>query len=99
FYSYSRMPKGQVPRQYSDVAPEVVFEVMSPTDRWRDVLAKVVEYLDAGVLAVCVLDPEQETAHVNTAERVGKLLEGDEELTFGDVLPGFAVKVSELFAN
>lgn len=99
FYTYARMPKGQVPNSYSDVAPEIVFEVVSPSDRWRDVLEKVVEYLDAGVLAVCVLDPGQETAHINTVQKVGAVLSGDDTLTFEEILPGFAVRVSDLFAT
>jgi Uma2 family endonuclease len=99
FYSYARMPKGQVPETYTDVAPEIVFEVVSPSDRWRDVLEKVVEYLDAGVLAVCVLDPEQESAHVNTVQKVGEVLSGDDSLTFEEILPGFSVRVSDLFAT
>jgi Uma2 family endonuclease len=99
FYSYAKMPKGELPQSYSDVPPELVFEVISPSDRWRDVLEKVVEYLDAGVLAVCVLDPERETAHVNTAEKVGELFAGDQELAFEDILPGFSVCVSDFFAS
>lgn len=99
YYSYARMPKGQVPNTYTDVAPEIVFEVVSPSDRWRDVLEKVVEYLDAGVLVVCVLDPEQETAHINTVQKVGEVLSGDDTLTFEEILPGFSVRVSEIFAS
>ena len=98
FFSYARMPKGQVPDSYPEVAPELVFEVLSPTDRWRDVLEKVVEYLDAGVLIVCVLDPERETAQINPARRAGNILTGDDELAFPEILSGFGVKVSELFA-
>lgn len=49
FFSYTRLPKSIKPRPYPDVAPELVFEVLSPDDRWREVLAKVAEYLKAGV--------------------------------------------------
>lgn len=98
FYSYAKIPKGRLPEGYPEVAPELVFEVISPSDRWRDVLGKVVEYLDAGVLAVCVLDPQRETAHVNPAEQAGNMLSREEELAFPEILPEFAVKVSDLFA-
>ena len=79
--------------------PELVFEVISLSDRWRDVLEKVVEYLDAGVLAVCVLDPRRKSAYVNPAESTGNMLTGDDELTFPEILPGFFVRVSELFGG
>ncbi|HEX6985936.1 MAG TPA: Uma2 family endonuclease [Planctomycetaceae bacterium] len=99
FYSYARLPKGRLPDGYPEVAPELAFEVISPSDRWRDVLEKVVEYLDAGVLAVCVLDPQRQTAHVNPAERAGNMLTRDDELSFPEILPGFSVRVSDLFTG
>lgn len=98
FYSYARLPKDQLPDTYPETAPELVFEVLSPTDRWSDVLKKVVEYLDAGVLAVCILDPQQKTVHVNPAERAGNMLVHEQVLDFPEILPGFAVRVAELFA-
>ena len=98
FYSYARIPKGQVPDRYSDIAPELVFEILSPTDRWRDVLEKVVEYLDAGVVAVCVLDPQRVTAYVNPVDQAGLVVRSDESLSFPEILPGFSATVSEFFA-
>ena len=56
FYSYTRVPKGPLPDRYLDIPPDLVVEVLSPSDRWPKVLAKVAEYLDAGSTAVLVLD-------------------------------------------
>src|SRR5688572_15241507 len=58
YFSYSRLPKDQMPEGYPPGAPELVFEVLSPSDRKSAITAKVGEYHLAGVLAVCVLDPE-----------------------------------------
>src|SRR5690242_18336952 len=52
YYSYTRIPKGQLPSGYPKVPPELVFEVRSPDDRWKNILTKVAEYLQAGVLTV-----------------------------------------------
>ena len=41
------------------VTPDLVFEVLSPSNRWPEVLEKVGEYLKVGVAVVCVLDPDQ----------------------------------------
>jgi Uma2 family endonuclease len=57
FYSFERVPPGPLPKGYLDVMSEVVFEVRSPSDRTQQILAKVAEYLGAGVKLVCVLDP------------------------------------------
>ena len=49
YYSYSKVPKGPLPEGYWP-APELVFEVRSPSDRWAAITAKATEYLNAGVL-------------------------------------------------
>lgn len=96
FYSYSRLPKGPLPAKYVGVVPELVVEVRSPDDRWKRILRKVTEYLEAGVTAVCVLDPKTESAHLYSAD-AELLLKADELLTFPDILPGFAVPVRRFF--
>lgn len=99
FYSYARVPRGPLPeRQYLPVAPELVFEVRSPGDRWRDILAKVVEYLDAGVIAVCVLDPVPQTAHLYYADQPEQICTADQELVLPDILGDFRVPVGRFFA-
>jgi Uma2 family endonuclease len=66
YFSYSRVPKDQPPEGHPSVAPELVFEVRSPSDRWSAITGKVAEYLTAGVLVVCVLDPETESVGIYT---------------------------------
>jgi Uma2 family endonuclease len=93
FYSYARVPRGPFPRGYLHVKPELVFEVRSQTDRWRDILAKVTEYLTAGVTAVCVIDEPTETAHVFRADEPPRIVAADEKLTFPAILGEFRVPV------
>jgi Uma2 family endonuclease len=97
FYSYTRVPKGRLPRRYLDVAPELVVEILSPSDRWPKVLAKVAEYLDAGTSAVLVLDDERQMAHVYRPDGAPQLLTAAEELTIPEVLGDFRVKVDQFF--
>ncbi|MGH7128948.1 MAG: Uma2 family endonuclease [Planctomycetaceae bacterium] len=97
FYSYERLPKEQLPTGYADIAPDVVFEVLSPSDRWTVVLAKILEYLNAGVKAVCVLDPASETAHLYYPDRSGIVLSGEDELTLPEPLDGFRSLVRRFF--
>lgn len=97
FYSYARLPRGPFPEGYLGVVPELVFEVRSPTDRWRDVMAKVIEYTDAGVRVVCVLDPRTQTAHVFTAEEQPRVFLADQELTLPEILGEFRAPVRLFF--
>lgn len=96
YYSYQRVPKGQLPKGYPDQRPEIAFEILSPDDRWKDVVAKVAEYLACGVDVVVVVDPDNQTAHVHCAEHPGTILQADDRLEFPDILSGFSVTIAEL---
>jgi Uma2 family endonuclease len=93
FYSYDQVPRGPLPEGYLGLPPKLVFEVRSPTDRWHEVLAKVVEFLKAGVLVVCVLDPTTQTAHVFYPDQPTKVYTADEDLVLPEVLGEFRVPV------
>jgi len=97
FYSYERLPRGPIPRGYGSEIPELVIEVRSPSNRWRDLHDKVAEYLRAGVLAVVVLDPERTTAHVFGPDEAPVALTANQDLTLPGILPGFTVRVGRLF--
>ncbi len=78
--------------------PDLAVEVVSPGDRAEEVYGKVREYLDAGARLVWVVWPRHRAVTVYTLDgqvrerREGDALDGD------DVLPGFRVRVAELFA-
>jgi Uma2 family endonuclease len=97
FYSYARIPKGPFPQNaYLSVVPELVVEVRSPSDRWPKVLAKMAEYLDAGVSVVCILDAESQKVQLYR-DALPQTLHGSDDLTVPDILPGFRVSVSRFF--
>lgn len=95
YYSYARLPKDQMPDGYPAVPPELVFEVLSPSDRKSAMTAKVGEYHLAGVLAVCVLDPEAGILAVYPQEELPRRYTADEELTLPEVFPDFRVRVRQ----
>jgi Uma2 family endonuclease len=97
FVSYGRLPRGPVPLGFLEVAPNVVFEVRSPTDRWKVILQKVTEYFNCGVDCVCVLDPLSETVRVYTPDEPETALHGDNLLEFPQQMPGFSVAVRRFF--
>lgn len=97
FYSYARLPKGPLPPTCGPEVPELVFEVRSPSDRWPKVLAKVAEYLNAGVLFVVVLDDERREARLYGADGTDRILGPDDELTFPEILGDFRVAVRQFF--
>jgi Uma2 family endonuclease len=97
YYSFETMPRGIASRGYGPEIPELVVEVRSPSDRWREVVEKVAEYLRAAVRVVVVLDPDPRAAHVFAADEPPRMLGPDDELTFPGLLDGFAVRVARFF--
>lgn len=100
FFSYSRIPKGSGPEGYAEVAPEVVFEVRSPGDRWHKILRRASEFLNAGVLAVYVVDSKKELVTVFDADTdlPGRTLKGDDDLALPEPLLGLRITVRQLFS-
>ena len=97
FYSYQRLAKGPIPAGYLPFSPDLVIEVRSPDDRWRKLLVKINEYLEVGVTAVVVLDPEPRTAHIFRADRAPQQLGPDDDLTLPDILGDFRVKITRFY--
>ena len=93
FYSYAKLPKGPLPEGYPAVPPDLVVEVLSPHDRWPKVLAKVSEYLNAGVAVVCVLDPERRRLDLYEGDQPPRILGADDDLTLPAILGEFRVRV------
>lgn len=97
FFSYQKVPKGGLPDGYIDVPPELVVEIRSAETRWKDLHKKVGEYLEAGVLIVCVVDPDAKTVHVFSADQPVRVLTTADEWTLPEVLPGFSVRLADFF--
>ncbi len=97
YFSYERLPKHIVPTVYPEVSPEVVFEVMSPGDVFRDVLEKVDEYLAVGGDLVYVVDPDREQAALYRKGELGTLFGLNDELIFPGVLPELRIPLRSVF--
>lgn len=88
---------GQKSPGYLEVAPDLVVEILSPNDRWIDVTQKLREYFAIGVRLVWVVDPEARNVYAYSALTDVREFSENDELPGDDVLPGFSVKVAELF--
>jgi Uma2 family endonuclease len=98
FIARERLPAAGAPEGYWPFAPDLAVEVVSPSDRSDDVLAKVQEYLRAGTRLVWVFHPRTRTVMVYRINGEVQLLRAQDELSGEDLLPGFHCQVDELFA-
>ncbi|MGH2534753.1 MAG: Uma2 family endonuclease [Thermomicrobiales bacterium] len=97
FMRAERVPPKEVWDQYAQIAPDVVVEVLSPSNTRRRIAQKVEIYLKAGALLVLVADPNRETVTVHTGDGRTRVYRVGEELDAGDALPGFRVPIADLF--
>jgi Uma2 family endonuclease len=84
-------------RRHSTRLPELVVEVLSPTDRWTRVLRRVDQYQARGVPLVWVVDDEERSVTVFRPKEHPQLVEEDGELTGNGVLEDFRLPLAELF--
>jgi Uma2 family endonuclease len=82
-----------------DVVPDLAVEVISPNDVFKDVLAKVREYFHYEVQVVWVIAPEERQVYVYDAPTHVRILTGQDELTGGEVVPGFRMPLVHLFQH
>ncbi len=99
FVSYQRWPRHrQVPESASwDVVPELAVEVISPNDLFEEVVGKVQEYFQAGVLLVWVVIPSTKQVYVYESPTRIQVRTQTDELDGGTILPGLRLSVAPLF--
>ena len=84
---------------YLDVAPDLVVEILSPSDSWSVLMQKLREYFGIGVRLVWVADPATQTVHAFKSTTDVQEYGPEDVLPGDDVLPGFRVDVAALFAE
>jgi Uma2 family endonuclease len=98
FYSYAKVPRGPLGNDYLDVAPDVVFEVLSPDDRALRVMRKTREYLEAGVMAVVIIDPQHEEVEIHRLGRPVEEVPIDGDIRVPEIAADFSLSVRILLA-
>ena len=97
FISHERLGKA-TPGGFLDVAPELIVEIMSPSDRWIDVRKKLREYFEIGVMVVLVVEPDEQVISVYRSTTDVQELSISDTLKLDDILPGFELALKKLFA-
>ena len=95
FVSRSRQPAPSR-EAYNAIAPDLAVEVLSPSDQQDILRLKLVNYLAAGT-TVWVVNPDNQTVEVYTPGQRAYRLGPADTLTGGDLLPGFALPVKDIF--
>jgi len=94
--SAAKIPAGSV---YNPFAPDLAVEIKSPSNRHSEMRKLARLYIESGARLVWTINYEDKIVHVYRPGQLAVELDEDDVLDGGDVLPGFTVKLAEMFAR
>lgn len=101
FVSRQRLPGGKIPSEpVPHVVPDLAVEVLSVGNTVSEMDRKRLEYFEAGVRLLWLVDPRTRTAEVYTPGATEPItIAEDGLLDGGDILPGFTLALRSLFVD
>jgi Uma2 family endonuclease len=99
FVSAERWPLDRLIPETGDweVIPDLAVEVISPSETWEEVLAKMDEYFEKGVRQVWTVAPISQKVYVFDSPTRVHILTAADELDGGTLLPGLRLPLAPLF--
>ena len=99
FVSFERWPKGRriSPGNAWDVVPDLVVEVVSPTNLAEEIPTRVRGYFEAGVRRAWVVYVHESLVYEYDSPRSIRVMGREDALDGGEVIPGFRLPLSDLF--
>ena len=98
FLSRARAPQGPS-KGFLELAPDLIVEIISPTDRWQDIRAKLDDYFSIGVQQVWVVEPDTHNVLVYRSPTEAAKLGEQDTLQGEGVLKEFSLPVARLFMD
>ena len=93
----ANLPPGRITEAFIPGAPDLVVEVLSPSDTAIRIAVKVQTWLRHGTQLVWVVEPETEAVTVYRPDGNVTLLKSGDSLDGEQVLPGFSYSLDALF--
>ena len=97
YISAEKLPLGTRITGYSEVVPDLVVEIVSPSDTIREMYDRACMWLRHGVRLVWMAYPDTRTVDVYRQDGTTITLFEDDTLDGSPVLPGFTLPVREVF--
>ena len=87
---------------FPPIAPDFIIELVSPSDiknqRYQDLQAKMLEYLDNGVRLGWLINPQAKIVEIYRLGEGVEILENPQTLQGENVLPGFSLDLEAIWA-
>ena len=97
FVTARRVPEEPFAVSFAHLAPDLVAEVVSPSQTAKEIEEKAADWLQAGVRLVWVIYPSTRSVTVYRSLSDVRILTENDHLDGEDVLPGFSCRVGDLF--
>ncbi len=97
FVRAGRLPEHTLPEGWVPIAPDLVVEVLSPSESHSDVMEKLADYFAGGTELAWVVDARRRGVEVYAAGQPVRWVAWGDELDGAPVLPEFRVAVAALF--
>jgi Uma2 family endonuclease len=97
FVRAARVPSRKDRERFLRLCPDLAIEIFSPRDYPKLLQEKIAAYLSAGTSVVWVLYPRTRSIAVHRVGEDPITLGPDDVLDGGVVLPGFSIRVADLF--
>ena len=98
FVKVDRLPNGKATQKYFPGPPDLAVEIISPHDVYEEVEDKVEEFLEAGTRIVWGINPRRKSITIFRGDNSITALRAADILSGEDVIPGFSLPISEIFA-
>jgi len=99
FISTPRLPDLRIRGRFYEGAPDLAVEFLSPSESKKHVEKKIVRYLANQTKLIWIVDPRKRIVTVHRNAIAMQTLTESETLSGADVIPGFSIAVSALFAD
>lgn len=97
YVRFNRLPTPSIPDGDIFVVPDLVVEVLSPSNSGVELEEKLDEYLEAGVPMVWIVNPDRRTIRVYRNDGTTKLFRDRDVIENERLLPEFRMAVADVF--
>ncbi len=97
FVREGRQPRGKARKGFPRVAPDLAVEVISDSERAREIQARISDYFEAGVALVWTVWPERREVVAHTPDDEPRTYRLGDTVEFPEVMPGFSCLIDDIF--
>ncbi|MEL7036679.1 MAG: Uma2 family endonuclease [Cyanobacteria bacterium J06592_8] len=96
YISYDRLPLERFIDEACPIPPELVIEIISPDQSFGNLSEKAIDYLNAGVLRVWIVDPKAKTVTIFYPDAPPQT-KRDEAILSDNLLEGLSLTAQQIF--